>query len=86
MMDFGPVSEPEPAPQEAAKSHPAPATEVEKLRESLSGALAINLTDAEAEAWLDKNFGKTMKALTKDDLKAAISKINAEMDARELGI
>jgi hypothetical protein len=88
MMDFGPAAEPEPAPQEAAKSHPAPATEVERLRESLSGVLAINFTDAEAAAWIEKNYGpqNTLGNLTKAELKGAISKINAEMDARELGI
>ena len=74
------------SPQET-KSHPAVfMTELEKLRDELKGILAIHFTDAEAEAWIRKYYGpqKTLNSLTKVELKDAASKINAELDAREL--
>ena len=87
MMDFGPAVEPEIPPQET-KAHPAYMSEADKLREELKGILAINLTDAESAAWIEKNYGpgKVLTDLTKPELKGAISKINAEMDARDMGI
>jgi hypothetical protein len=55
-----------------------PFSESEKLREQLRGTLA------ESEAWCEEHFKKSFKQLTKDDLRSAISKINAELDAREI--
>jgi recombination protein RecT len=74
---------PKPEPDNPEPKAPrAPVTELDKLREQLTGALRINFTDTEAEAWVESSFAKAMKDLTKDDLIAAISKINAEMDAK----
>jgi hypothetical protein len=58
-------------------------TEVERLQEQLSKLLSLNLTAEESEEWCVKHLKRGFKQLTKDDLKAAISKINAELDARE---
>jgi recombination protein RecT len=59
-------------------------TELEKMRATLMEGLAINNTDAESEAWIKKNFdGKTLKELTKDDLRAANAKLSTELDAKE---
>jgi hypothetical protein len=61
MIDLGPEPEPQPAPQyqpQEAKPASAPfLSESEKMRQELAGVLAINLTSAEAEAWIQKNFG-----------------------------
>jgi len=59
-------------------------SEVEKLRDELKSGLFINYTKAEAEAWCLSNFGNEVKDLKKEQLRAAIVKINAELDAREL--
>jgi recombination protein RecT len=85
MIDLGPTQN-KPAPQPTQEAKASFTFETDKLREQLTGILAINFTEDESSAWFEKNFGKTMKALTRDDLKAAISKINAELDAKELGV
>jgi recombination protein RecT len=60
-------------------------TELEKLRGDLGSGLSLTRTDAEAVAWVAANFdGKGMKDLTKPDLKAAIAKLNSELDRKEL--
>lgn len=82
--------EPEMLPLDDVPSAPAPApetklpviTEVEKLREKLTGALRINYTDAEAEKWLYGHFNRPMKELRVLDLKEAIAAINSELDAK----
>jgi hypothetical protein len=86
MLDLGPRPEPEPAAPRPSGS--APVTEVEKLRFALLDAFDGNFTADESDAWISKNFGdkKTLKDLTKDDLKAAISRLNAELDAKALEI
>jgi hypothetical protein len=58
-------------------------SELERLREQLQKGLSINFTGEESEAWLATNYGKELKDLHKGELKAAIAKLNAEMDARE---
>jgi hypothetical protein len=83
---------PEPVPQPTTKN-PLPEaepvstgpalTEVEKLRVQLKELLSINLTTEESETWCAKCFNKEFKQLTKEDLKTAISKVNAELDARD---
>jgi hypothetical protein len=61
-----------------------PFSESEKLRDQLRGALSLNFTAEESEAWCAEHFKKGFKQLTKDDLRLAISKINAELDAQEI--
>jgi hypothetical protein len=90
MMLIEELSQPTPAPAPAAvPQEPKPAlfSEIEKLRSELTGILEISFTAEEAENWVKQSFGgKTLKDLTKAELKAAVSKINAELDAREMGI
>lgn len=58
-------------------------SELEQLREKLADGLSIRGTQAEGEAWLATHFGKALKALSKEELRAALNKLNAELDADE---
>jgi recombination protein RecT len=81
MIDF-PL--PEPSDTTApASTNGGFASESEKLKEQLREGLRLDRTEAEAEAWCVEHFNKGFKSLNKDDLKAAIGKLNAELDARD---
>lgn len=67
----------------AKNQTPKTVTELEKLRQQLTEGLSLNQDPEAAETWVMEHFKKTFRALTKDDLKAAIAKLNTEMDARE---
>jgi recombination protein RecT len=58
-------------------------SELERLRIQFQEGLRMNLTVEESEAWCMKNFGKKLLDLHKDEIKAAILKLNAELDARD---
>jgi recombination protein RecT len=60
-------------------------SEAEKLRANLYEGLTVHsgMTDLEADIWCSTNFGKKFRELHKDELKAAIAKINAELDTRD---
>jgi hypothetical protein len=81
---IGPDLDEKPVTLEATPPPPKFASEAETLRARLIDTLtAGGWTLEEADTWIQENFRKQLKQLTKDELRAAISKANDELDARD---